>query len=324
MVIGIVAVVAFSITVTNVDQNVGKDAKTKNSKTNTTTSTMHVVPELMLDVEASGASTSAPVVVGFQTFLTQLSQHRNFKLFCVLNLLQVFDCTFEKNFLGSFLRQFTDLSPQYQSVVVSLSFVLPWGCTVFLTPIVKRVGLHQTLQNLFSFRIFCSIMGVAVGVVLGRTHWFFLLLNRVSSECVCRLIPLIIAQLSDEDIYLHQRDRSSGSLRASVFGAANVVGKIGQSAAPMFGYFLLMHEQREVDVGGGVGGGVGEEGGVGLRSPTSIQHSGMLIPVLVAAVPLCVVVSQLSLWNRVNLHGAYLKTVSAYVNDENCKFKHTA
>ena len=81
------------------------------------------------------------------------------------------------------------------------------------------------------------------GILSGRTHWCFLLINRVSSEIVCRLIPLIIAQLSDEDIFLNDRS-TAGSLRASVFGAANVVGKIGQSAAPMFGYMLLSHHHN--------------------------------------------------------------------------------
>ena len=192
-----------------------------------------------------------------------------------------------------------------------MSFVLPWGCTVFLTPVVQQLGLHSTLLSLFKCRVLFSIVGVVFGIACGRTHWFFLLINRVSSECVCRLIPLIIAQLSDEDIYLNKRIASGGSLRASVFGAANVVGKIGQSAAPMFGYMLLAHydfENSSVQEGGS----------------NSSNNSSLLIPVLVAAVPLVIVVTQFSLWSSVTLKGEYLTKVSDYVQDESNKGMHTA
>ena len=326
-IIGGVAIVCFSFTVTNLDRNMGKhtaekatDAKVRpvnrqannnnnnnnnNETSGNTTSSDKVVPAVPKDLEstlnlASPSNVdSASFVVGLKKFLIQLSAHRNFKFFCVLNLLQVFDCTFEKNFLGSFLRHFSGnaLSTESQSVVVSLSFVLPWCCTVFITPIVQRSGLHQTLKRIFLFRILVSIAGVCIGL-FGHTHWLFLLINRVSSECVCRLIPLIIAQLSDEDIYLHQRDASSGSLRASVFGAANVVGKIGQSAAPMFGYFLLLQHVQKGD------------------SAVMVTDS-VTVPVLVAAVPLLVVVLQFAVWNRYNLHGTYLNKVSAFVHEVN-------
>ena len=220
-----------------------------------------------------------------------------------------FDCTFEKNFLGSFLRHFTgnDLSTHSQSIIVSMSFVLPWGCTVFITPIVQQIGLHKTLQNLFKFRILFSIFGVMFGILSGRTHWCFLLINRVSSEIVCRLIPLIIAQLSDEDIFLNDRS-TSGSLRASVFGAANVVGKIGQSAAPMFGYMLLSHHHNtynDVQI-------------------SDKENNSILIPILVAAVPLCIVVSQQILWNKISLKGDYLKSISTFVRNQSNRGQHVA
>jgi Na+/melibiose symporter-like transporter len=326
IIIGFVAILAFSVTVTNLDQNLDKSSKQKftasiapeegsalmdesnyfDNKYNNKTPNDQTerIPQLEPEPETNKDKSISD---GFRTFLSQLSTHHNFKLFCIINLLQVFDCTFEKNFLSSFLRQFAgnDLSMESQSVVVSLSFVLPWGCTVFLTPLVKRIGLHHALKKLFLFRIIFSIFGVMVGLSLRRTHWIFLLVNRVSSECVCRLIPLIIAQLSDEDIYLHQRERSSGSLRASIFGAANVVGKIGQSAGPMFGYFILMRHEK-------------------IEENTAMTNTSILIPVFIAAVPLFVVVSQFIIWNYFTLKGVRLKTVSDYVENENRKSKHTA
>ena len=65
-------------------------------------------------------------------------------------------------------------------------------------------------------------------------------MNRVSSECVCRLIPLIISDLTDEDVHLNKR---KSSLSASVIGTSGLVGKIGQSIAPMLGYMLFKGSQ---------------------------------------------------------------------------------
>ena len=315
MAIGLVAILAFSVTVANLSSGVGAD-KHSYDDGNSSVAPLYALEEHKLEkknntnineqVESNASSSSKPsLVVGFKTFLTQLSAHQNFKLFCVINLLQVFDCTFEKNFFGSFLRHFAgnELSTHSQSVVVSMSFVLPWGCTVFITPIVQRLGLHETLKNLMKFRIVFSILGVLYGLC-GQTHYFFLLINRISSECVCRLIPLVIAQLSDEDIYLNDRHRPSGSLRASVFGAANVVGKVGQSVAPMFGYMLLAHHQS------------GEQ--------KNDSKSGILIPVLIAAVPLLVVVLQFTIWSEVTLKGTYLEKISAFLKGRSTQLQHTA
>ena len=132
----------------------------------------------MENFSSSSSSSSLPLSIGFQTFLRQLSTHQNFKLFCLLNLLQVFDCTFEKIFFGSFLRQFSgdDLSTESQSVVVSMSFVLPWGCTVFLTPVVQKLGLHLTLLRLLlrlsffsTYRIFCVSRSAFYPVLVTRS-----------------------------------------------------------------------------------------------------------------------------------------------------------
>lgn len=45
----------------------------------------------------------------------------------------------------------------------------------------------------------------------------FMLANRVLSEAVCRLFPLVLSDVVDEDAVLHKR---SASLSASVIGVS--------------------------------------------------------------------------------------------------------
>jgi len=64
----------------------------------------------------------------------------------------------------------------------------------------------------------------------------FMLLNRVTSECVCRLSPLVLSDLVDEDVFLNRRPQQ---LSASIVGTAAFASKFSQSLAPMLGYFAL-------------------------------------------------------------------------------------
>jgi Na+/melibiose symporter-like transporter len=64
-----------------------------------------------------------------------------------------------------------------------------------------------------------------------------LLLNRIVSEAVCRLSPLVLTDIVDEDRYRNRRgDRV---VTATLVGSANSFGKVSQSLAPMIGYALL-------------------------------------------------------------------------------------
>ena len=78
---------------------------------------------------------------------------------------------------------------------------------------------------------------VAPGVAV--TAWAMvamLLMCRVCSECICRLQPLILADVVDEDTFLHRRPVS---MAASVGGTLSVVSKPGQSLAPVLGCWYL-------------------------------------------------------------------------------------
>jgi Na+/melibiose symporter-like transporter len=74
-------------------------------------------------------------------FFWQLAHQRNFVVCVLLSALQVFDCTFEKNFFALSLDFLTGnaLSPSTRGLIVSSSFILPHFCTVIVTPVIQKV-----------------------------------------------------------------------------------------------------------------------------------------------------------------------------------------
>lgn len=246
-----------------------------------------------------------PTVV---VFARQLLGHRNFLLFALVSIIQVFDCTFEKHFFAPFMDALAagGVSASARGAVVSASFLLPHAATVLVTPWIRSNGLHWVLSRIFRLRL-VLLGGALLATALasgGLLHWAtageredasldvgsspvaggpagagswsglatswdwmgmgrvaravalpppwavcaFMLLNRVTSECVCRLSPLILSDLVDEDVFLNNRPQQ---LSASIVGTAAFASKFSQSLAPMLGYFALSLAREQ---------GVGEPG----------------------------------------------------------------
>ena len=186
-------------------------------------------------------------------------------------------------------------------------------------------------------RVVVSVIGIVCALAFHHTAWLYLLENRVSSECVCRLIPLIISNLTDEDVHLHQR---TSSLSASVIGTSGLIGKIGQSIAPMLGFMLFKGSQwcdsatrvitngkfqkhphtedYELTVdGNGLGVEIEQWAADGVKDSNydcSGRYHEVIAPMLIALVPLVAVVSQIVLWHKFSLHGTYLSKVKASRN----------
>ena len=72
---------------------------------------------------------------------SQLARGRNFLATVALSTLQVFDCTFEKNFFSLSLDYLVGaaMSPARRGLVISASFILPHACTVIVTPFIRKV-----------------------------------------------------------------------------------------------------------------------------------------------------------------------------------------
>jgi Na+/melibiose symporter-like transporter len=210
------------------------------------------------------ASPKAPPVLpehppSWIAFVQQLLHNPNFRIFACMAALQSLDCAFEKNFFGSFLEilagdhsQPDTVPPNARAGVVSASFLLPHLVTVALTPLVRQVGLYRVLQHVFSARlVFLSAAALATSF-LGTAHqswpmrlWLpsqwtaaiVLLTNRVMSETVCRLFPVVIGDLTDEFVANHPDNPRS--MAASMVGTATFLGRFSQSVAPVLGFSLL-------------------------------------------------------------------------------------
>ncbi len=255
-----------------------------------------VSQELASDCEEDRDRQRSNKKLSFFIFVQQLFQSQNFVYFSVVSLLQVFDCAFGKNFFSIFLADFSGntIGPNSQGFVVSLSFVLPWVCTVFLTPMVKRMGVYRVIGRIFVLRIVIVICGVLFTLLTYRTSWLYLMVNRIVSECVCRLMPLVKSDLVDEDVYLHRRRHA---MSASVIGSSEFISKSGQSLAPMLGYFILRHSE-------GVGDG-GETGSYQTFWPS----------MSVAMVSGFVVLAQMIAWGKFGLHGRRLKQIREHAGE---------
>ena len=257
---------------------------------------------------AGGHAARQQPAPGLLLLLRQLAASANFRVFTGVAVLQSLDCTFEKNFfvplmdalLPALLAAATargsaggadtasggSMPAALRGAVISLSFLLPHVCVVGWTPLLRRAGLPATLRAVLGSRGALLVAAVALSWAVGglgaasssssssSSVWVprcvlgFLLANRVLSETVCRLFPLVKAELVDEDAAVH--GRTHGAVTASVMGAAEALAKAGQSLAPMLAYAVLPQLQR---VGGGGGGG--GAGGVSVwAEPVAAASSG--------------------------------------------------
>ena len=281
-VIGIFALIGFEITAHLVDIPKRTDGKyiTSNDKSN----------DFSFKNKKKRDGNTNNSQLTFMSFVKQMSSSSNFVYFAFISLLQVFDCTFGKNFLSIFLSDFSgnSLSTRAQGFVVSLSFVLPWICTVILTPLVQKLGVYTVIKRIFLVRLCIISLGILFTFVYGRTSWVYLCINRIASECICRFMPLVKSNLVDEDTYLNKRKRSMSS---SVIGSSDFLAKSGQSLAPMLGFYII---NKNVQNGNSI---------VGINNSTYWPSMS------IALIPGLVVISQFFLWNKFTLRGKYLDMV---------------
>jgi len=225
---------------------------------------------------------------GVAVFVRQLVQNRNFLVFQSVYFIQAFDCTFEKNHFSIFLDGLAGdvYSPGFLGFVVTASFLLPWIGTVFMTPAVQKYGVHSVVSGILLSRISWCAFALTLGPATPGFSVWFILSNRVMSEALCRICPLVVSDLVDEDRFLHQRDKS---MSATIVGASALLGKGSQSLAPMFGFYFLSNSSFE----------------------KAQQYWTMT---LLIVVPLVCVFCQSLLWQMFTLHGKYLGKVKAFVS----------
>eukprot|EP01059_Diplonema_ambulator_P010419 TRINITY_DN20457_c0_g1_i1.p1 TRINITY_DN20457_c0_g1~~TRINITY_DN20457_c0_g1_i1.p1 ORF type:complete len:520 (+),score=163.29 TRINITY_DN20457_c0_g1_i1:61-1620(+) len=123
----------------------------------------------------------------------------------------------------------------------------------------------------------------------GMTLTFSVLLNRILTENVCRLEPLLVTDLIDEDCILHRRSHLMSSM---IFGSIALITKPAQSLAPMVGYYYIS------------------------RASDTMLHLFLCVLSLTFLVPLICTTLEILTWSRYGLTGKYLQFIkTALVHD---------
>ena len=301
------------------------------------------------------SSTSSPSrYQSYWIFLSQIIQQRNVLIFMVIGALQSFDCRFEKSFFTPFMSILTHTiedtnitttlsssSSSYfhnlQGLALSLSFVLPHIITISSTPYINYYGLATVIETIFFIRITIVILGMIIGHTYSSVFIIiFMLLNRVTSEAICRLSPLIGADIVDEDLYLQYQQDTTNNIEstnqsnepsqsktsaATLLGTLAFTSRVAQSLAPMLGYTFLPYKEHTSNT---------VTDTTTSPSSTNIHISVEEIPTLlntitideqniiwnlVIYVPLITVICQLILWRKYTLRNNYLKIIKSFITD---------
>lgn len=243
---------------------------------------------------------SKEITLPWRLFWKQIKIHRNFWIFVIITLIQVFNCHLNSNFLVVFFNFFgTFLHPSLRGILLSIVAIGPHIVVVALGPFVPKYGLHFILNNLFLLKI---LLALGMWIIQWQTSPVlivaFIILNKVFTESICRHGALILSDLVDEDFVLNNRKTSSSS---ALNGVHAFFTKPGQSLAPMLGWFVLsLYNYQNLDT-----------------TQQFSPNSGIEIPVelknglfnLLVFVPIACGLVQIFLWSQFTLKGDYLRQV---------------
>ncbi|XP_013383001.1 transmembrane protein 180 [Lingula anatina] len=242
-------------------------------------------------------------------YVTQLSKHRNFMWFSLMNLIQVFHCHFNSNFFPIFLENLLGdaISPPTASMLLGLSFVAPHINNLYFLSLCRKYGVYRVIQLLFAIKLGLSV--VMLG--LGRHHiWVlcaYIASNRIFTEGTCKLLNLVISDLVDEDFVLHNRNQAVSAL---MFGTAALVSKPGQTLAPLIGTWLL-----SVQTGHDIFQSGNEGGSIKLNMKTMPEHEKELQRqgcfTILVYIPIVCAILQLLAWSRFKLRGRRLRMIKS-------------
>ena len=226
-------------------ESLGRDHLDPSSELHTLTSHAGAPPAASPPPPSSGASPSTPSP-SYLRLLLQLARSPRFRTFTLIATLQSFDCAFGKGFFVPAMDALrsgggaggppapsageppASGSLSLRAGVIAASFLLPHCATLLWTPSLgTRGGLAAALARIFSGRL--ALLGVGWlashagggggGGDAARTGGpgarglpllAFMLGNRVLSESVCRLFPMALAELVEEDALVHKRVRGVG------------------------------------------------------------------------------------------------------------------
>ena len=271
----------------------------------------------------------------FWSVAETLRNQDNFLIFAAVSAVQTFDCHLGKNFFVIFLDVLVGdaLPPRAHALLVTLAFFLPWCLAAVLSRGIEKSNatLSSTLLSVWKARLvllaICSSVLVTCSVGSpGVSLWasqglrccaaFAILANRVLSECICRLVPLIEGDLIDEHRYseFQQGKSRDVSMGATLIGTANLISKPSSSLGPMAGFALLSWAVPELR---------GHQAMVEAQSADALTLEGEQVNFapnqrssvawVVVALPLTCVLIQLLLWQKYSLKGKHLIKIKSFL-----------
>lgn len=171
-------------------------------------------------------------------YVSEVYRHKNFLVFSVMNLLQVFHCHFNSNFFPLLIHHLLGhkMSQKGGALLLGLSFLVPHVNNLYFLQQCKKYGVYFIIKCLFFVKVAIALAMWQMGV----SHWYllclFIMSNRIFTEGTCKLLNLVISDLVDEDYVKFKR---SSPVSALVFGTAAFLSKPGQTLAPLLGSYLL-------------------------------------------------------------------------------------
>lgn len=121
------------------------------------------------------------------------------------------------------------------STLFAAAAIVPHVLVVLVAPLLVWGGLYGLMWGLYAWKVLLCCAFYALGWSQAALATF-LMLNKVTSEVVCRHGNLVVAELVDEDTQRHHRTESRASL---VYGALALLSKPGQGLAALVGWRLF-------------------------------------------------------------------------------------
>lgn len=239
-----------------------------------------------------------PSPVSWLSFLRQILRNKNFVMFSVLHLIQVFHCHFNSNFFPFFLEAFLGeyLSSSSQGLLLAFSFVMPHINNVLFTRIAQTKGVYDVISGLLLIKFGIALLMLFMGPSSIALLIVFIASNRVFTEGTCRLLSLVISEIVDEDYVQHNRDHSVAAL---IYGTSAMLSKPGQTIAPLIGTWLITANAQSA---------------IFSHQPVTPRDAAAMKEVLftmLVYVPIVCASVQLYCWKQYTLKGSYLRQIQA-------------
>ncbi|XP_002154765.3 transmembrane protein 180 [Hydra vulgaris] len=248
-----------------------------------------------------------------RTYIRQILRHKNFLVFTVMNLVQVFHCHFNSNFFPLFIQYLLGhaLTPSGGAMLLGLSFLAPHINNLYFLQLCKKYGVYKVIQTLFIIKLSLALLAY----YLGTSYWyflcFFIVSNRVFTEGTCKLLNIVISDLVDEDFVKFQR---KSPVSALIFGTSALLSKPGQTIAPLLGtYLLYLKTGKSIFISEGTTSETVSKLSYNIESTYSNNESFLTFQdglfSLIVFIPITVALVQLFAWHFFTLHGQYLHKI---------------